>query len=61
LSLTAFRPTSWRWGLSCFETEVAAAIERTVEHKRCDAGDRALILNLIGLMALRNARQRKNM
>jgi Protein of unknown function (DUF4238) len=39
-------------GFNAFETEVAAAIERTVERSTFrNAGDRSLILNLIGLMA----------
>ena len=61
LELDGVAPDRLEVGFNAFETEVAAAIDRTCKQKTfTDAGDRALILNLIGLMALRNPRQRRN-
>src|SRR5262249_54981456 len=55
-------PDALEVAFNAFETEVAASIERTSERRHLrDADDRSAILNLIGLMAIRNPRWRGKM
>ena len=55
-------PNKLEADFSEFETEVAAAIERTCQRATFrDAEDRELIFNLICLMAVRNPRHRKSL
>jgi chemotaxis regulatin CheY-phosphate phosphatase CheZ len=62
LELDGVEPDALEVGFNDFETQVAAAIDRTCERDTFrDEEDRALIFNLIGLMATRNPRLRETM
>jgi len=55
-------PDALEIAFGAFETEVSAAIERTCQRRHFrDPDDRSAILNLIGLMAIRNPRWRGKM
>jgi hypothetical protein len=62
LEIKGVNPDKLELGYNKFETEVAEAIDRVRRSRNFgDSKDRALILNLIGLMAIRNPRWRKAM
>ncbi len=62
VELEGIAPDALEAAFSGFETEVAASIARVCERASfTDHDDRANILNLIGLITLRNPRQRDNL
>jgi Protein of unknown function (DUF4238) len=62
VDLEGVPPDALEVAFNAFETEAAAAIERTRQRRHFrDAEDRSVILNLIGLMAIRNPRWRGKM
>src|SRR6201999_3770680 len=60
ITVEGHNPDALENAMSKFESEVAPALDRTnVAGTFVDDNDRALVLNLIGLLALRNPRWRE--